>query len=281
MALRVEYPPEFYREAPADWVARLAEVAPEMPNLDRLVFRYFSPVNPDGSDRGWNHSDQGQYVLYTAKPLRMVEAGRAEQFTKHWSELPSLSGGGLSGEQVSLKAVVSEYQFFMWHTKGLYVQPFLILQGPMGGTPAKYTEAETAFLQASACVADPFDIGTFPACPFDERTVKTIAMRDRLLGCDNDLAELARLDTPEHRKGETAAAQLLKRNTHLDTMAVILAPSVEFMKSYYRTKAAASLRPAPEGTTRAVAQWRDHWLQHGSVIGAGPAKQTKVQMAVQ
>lgn len=276
LSLQTFTPPEFYRAAPVEWTRRLAEIAPDMPGLDSLVFRYFEPTEPDGADRGWLHPERGQWVLYTAKPIRMVEKGRAEQFEKHWSELAS------GGEQVSLRAVVSDYQHFMWHSQGLYVQPFLILQGPMGGTPAKYTEAETAFLQASACVAEPFDIGTFAACPFDERVVQTIALRNRLLQCENDLAELARMDTPEAKKNATDAAQLLKRNTHLDTMAVMLAPSIEFMKAQGSTKKVRSeLPPPPSGLSETVARWRDHWLQFGSVIGAGPAAQKKVQMAVQ
>lgn len=275
LSLQQYTPPEFYREPPEAWVRRLAEVAPDLPNVDHLVFRYMAPENPDGSDRGWQHNAVGQWLLYAAKPIRMVDADRAEQFRKHWSELPS-------AEQAGRRAVVSDYQHFMWHSRGLYVKPFLVLQGPWGGTPAKYTEREVAFLQASECLDEPFPVGSFPACPFDERVVKQITLRDRLLQQANDFDALAKLDTPDAMKAETDEAQRLKRQTFLDTWRVMIQPSVEFMQSFLRTKEADRVLPrAPAGTSAAVAQWRDHWVEHGSILGAGVAGQKRVQMAVQ
>ena len=145
--------PEFFREPPREWVQRLAEIAPDMPNLDRLVFRYMEPTHPDGTDRGWNCPERGQWILYSAKDIRLVDKDRAAQFAKHWSELFT------EAEQVARKSVVSDYQHFMWHARGLYVRPFLILQGEWGGTPAKYTEKEVAFLQASGMLDEPFPVG--------------------------------------------------------------------------------------------------------------------------
>lgn len=273
-SLQAFTPPEFYRDAPADWVVRLREIAPELPNLDTLVFRYFDPTEPDGTDKGWLHSERGQWALYSAKPIRMVDKERAKQFEQHWSEVPI-------EQQAGLRSVVSDYQHFMWHSKGLYVKPFLILQGPWGGTPAVYTPKEVAFLQASGCLDEPFPVGSFPACPFDERVVKQITLRDRLLQCSNSYEDLAKMDTPEYKRGEDEAAQLHKRQTYLDTWKVMIGPSVEFMKSFIHTKEADRVLPrAPEGTGNTVGQWRDHWLEHGSILGANPAGQRRVSMLV-
>jgi hypothetical protein len=274
LSLQQYTPPEFYREPPPDWERRLRELSPEMPNLDRLVFRYFEPTEPDGSDRGWQHSERGQWALYAAKDIRLVDKERAAQFEKHWSELPI-------EKQAGIRAFVSDYQHFMWHARGLYVKPFLILQGPWGGTPAQYTAKEVAFLQASGCLDEPFPIGSFPACVFDERVVKQISLRDRLLQCSNSYEDLAQMDTPTFRQSEDAAAELHKRQTYLDTWKVMIGPSVEFMKSFIHTKEADRVLPrAPEGTANAVGQWREHWLEHGSIIGANPAGQKRVHMTV-
>ncbi len=270
-SLQAYTPPEFYREPPPNWERRLREISPVRPDMDHLVFRWFEPTDPDGTDRGWPQPDRGQWVLYTAKPIRLVEKERAKMFEKHWSELPEM-------EQEGRKSVVSSYQHFMWHARGLYVKPFLILQGEWGGTPAKYTEQEQAWLQASDCMADEFPIGMFPACPFDERTVKTIAMRDRMLQCANDVAEVARLDTPGAMKAETEAAQILKRQTHLDTFKVMIQPSVDFMEHWLRrSEHREQLPPAPPSEAKQISMWKDHWLQHGSVIGAGPAHQRMIR----
>lgn len=267
--------PEFFREPPREWSQRLAEIAPEMPNMDRLVFRFMEPTHPDGTDKGWQHPERGQWVLYSAKDIRLVERDRAAQFEKHWSELFT------EGEQEARKAIVSDYQHFMWHAKGVYVRPFLILQGEWGGTPAKYTEKEIAFLQASGALDEPFPVGSFPACPFDERTVKMIAMRDRLLQCSNSYEAVAKLDTAESMRNETEEAQRHKRATYLKTWSEMMQPSVEFMQRFIFTKEADRVLPrAPEGTADAVAQYKEHWLEHGVWIGAGVAGQRQVQVSV-
>lgn len=257
--------PEYYAPAPDEWVRRLRDASPELPGVGHLVFRRFDPTNPDGSDRGWANKDKPQWALYSAKDIRFIDEERAEQFRLHWSELPT-------EQQSGRRTVVSDYQHFMWHTQGLYVLPFLILQGPWGGTPAKYTEAEIAFLQGSDCMDEPFPVGMFPACPFDERVIAQIVNRDRLMKVSGDLAELEKLDSPDAKRNEDEAARLIKRQTCLDTWRVMIQPSLDFMTSFLRTKEADRVLPrAPEGTANAVGRWREHWLEHGAFIGASPA----------
>lgn len=273
-SLQAYTPPEFFREAPVEWTRRLREISPEMPNLDRLVFRWMEPTNPDGSDRGWQYNERGQWALYTAKPISMVDPERAEQFRLHWSELPT-------EQQPGREAMVSNYQHFMWHSQGLYVKPFLILQGEWGGTPAKYTEQETAFLEGSGCFSEPFPYGLFPACPFDERTVKQITLRDRLLTVSNSYGALEKLDTADAIRDAQDAATILKRQTAMDTWRQMIQPSVEFMKLKGSTKQVASeLPPAPKGLADTVARWKDQWIQHGSFPSVGPAPQKRLQVAV-
>jgi hypothetical protein len=257
---------EFHREPPPEWEKRLREVSPIVSDLDHLRFRWFE------GHPSWNHPERGQWTLYAARPIRLVEEGRAEQFKKHWSELPKT-------EQVGRRAMVSDYQHFMWHAQGLYVRPFLILQGEWGGTPAKYSETEIAFLDSSDCISEPFPIGFFPACQFDERVVKTIAMRDRLLKCANDYAETAKLDTPEGLKAADDAAQYVRRETYLDTWKIMIQPSVEFMQHFLkRSENRETLPAAPTGLANTISQWREHYMEHGVVLGALPAIQRRVHL---
>lgn len=273
-SLQAYTPPEFYREAPVEWTRRLREVSPEMPNLDRLVFRWLEPTNPDGSDRGWANAERGQWMLYTAKDTRLIDNERAEQFRLHWSELPS-------DQQEGRKAVVSDYQHFMWHSQGLYVKPFLILQGPWGGTPAKYTDQEIAFLDGSGCMSEPFPIGMFPACPFDERVVTQISLRDRLLQASNSYDAVAAMDTPAGIRAATDEATIVKRKTIKDTWAVMIQPSVDFMKSQgWKKQVTSQLPAAPTGLADTVARWKDQWMEHGSFPSVGPVIGKKVQVAV-
>jgi len=265
----------FYFEPPREWVRRLREISPELPNLDHLVFRRF-----DGEEDGngsWpckEARERGVLALYAAKPIAMVEKERAKQFDRHWSELAEEF-------QAGRRACVSDYQHFMWHSRGLYVRPFLILQGEWGGTPAKYTEKERAFLKASHCEHEPFDIGLFPPIPFDERVVRQITLRDRLLQVSNSYGALEELDTSEGLGREFDEAEQVRRETFLDTLAVMNQPAVEFYKQLYtssqtskRSHAAESqLPPAPAGLSDTLAKWKDHFLQTGQWLHGTPAPQ--------
>lgn len=263
--------PEFFAEVPESWERRLREVSPIRSDLDHLVFRKFEPVNPDGSDRGWLNPERPQWTLYRAKPIRLVAEHRAKQFEKHWSELHEV-------EREGRRALVSDYQHFMWHGRGLYVEPFLILQGEWGGTPAKYTEQEIAFLQGSECFDEAYEIGFFPACQFDERVVKTIALRDRMLNCANDLAALSAMDSPESQKGETEAAALVKRETILDTWKIMIQPSADYMSHWMqRSEHRDQLPPAPKEVEDNVGHWREHFLEHGAIPGARIANQRQIR----
>ena len=260
--------PGFYAEAPASWEARLREISPITGNLDFLRFRYMEP------HESWHHAERGQWVLYSCKPIAMVTKERAQQFEKHWSEL-------LEFEQPGRQAVVSNYQHFLWHSQGLYAKPFLILQGEWGGTPAQYTPSERAFLEASDCFTEPFPLGFFPACAFDERAVKQIAMRDRMLKVSNSYSALEYLDTPQAMKNEDEAAAKLRRQTFLDTWAVINGPSVEFMKSYLKkSEAAMALPDAPVGLADTVSRWKEEYVETGHQLSVAPASQRKLQVAV-
>jgi hypothetical protein len=175
LSLRSHTSPGFFVEPPAAWERRLREISPILPDVDHLVFRFRDGQHPNDGNNSWPDEEaraRGLWMLYTAKPIRLVDKERAAQFEKHWSELSILPEADYpEGPQVARRQVVSDYQHFMWHTKGLYVRPFLILQGPFGGTPAKYTEQERAYLKNSYLQEDPLDIGSLPPCPFDERVV--------------------------------------------------------------------------------------------------------------
>lgn len=266
--------PEFYADAPSSWARRLDDISPAMPNLDRLVFRKFEPTEPDGSDRGWGNSDKPQWVLYTAKPIRMVDAERATQFEKHWSEVPEAQQAGLQG-------VVSDYQHFMWHARGLYVKPFLILQGQWGGTPCKYTRQEEAFLKGSGAMFDPYPLGMFEAIPFDERVVKQISLRDRLLQVSGSYERLERMDTSASKRLDEETAEYLKRETVLDTFREMIQPSVEFLKSWKaRQEVQSTLPRAPAGLSDTLSQWKDHYRETGQWMKSLPASQRRVQVAI-
>lgn len=268
LTLQAYTPAEFYAVAPESWERRLREVSPIEPQTDHLRFRYFEPHD------NWLHPDRGQWALYSCRPIRLMSRDRALQFAQHWSELPSEFQRGR-------KALVSNYQHFMWHSQGLYVTPFLILQGEWGGTPAQYTPREKAFLMASNCWDEPFDLGSFPPCPFDERVVSQIGMRDRLLQASNDYGTLGRLDTPESLEAEDEAAERFKRETYIKTWMEMIRPQAEFLQSFLAKKESVQALPdAPEGLSNAVGRWKEEYVETGSVPTAEQASSRTLQVAV-
>ncbi len=272
--------PEFYEPAPQSWEDRLREISPVTSNMAHLGFRKFE-ARPDWSKSPFNDQpDRPLWAVYTRTPRAMVSSDRAALFEKHWSEVPN------EGDQVALRTLVSEYQFFMWTTQGVDVFPLWLLQGEWGGTPMKYTKRETAYLRGSGAETAPYGPGLFTPCPFNERAVQGILARDRLLKASNRYDELEKMDRSEAKKAEDDAAELLYRETYLDSLSVLMAPSVEFMRSQLAKRqiddavAAGHMRPAPTGLANTLATWKDVWRQTGTMPNASTVGKQKVQVAV-
>lgn len=262
--------PEFYAEAPERWESRLREISPVLPNTSHLRFRKFEARDD------WFFPDRPIWALYRATPKHLVDADVAAMHGKHWSELFD------EGEQVATKALVSDYQHFMWHTQGVRVTPFLLLQGEWGGTVTKYTKREKAYLRGSGAVDEPFPIGWFPACPFDERAVTNILTRDRLLAAGNRFDELEKQNRPEWKKAEDDAAELLYRETVLDSLRVLNEPAIEWMKSqqakaeFADAERAGFIPPAPKGLDRTLATFRDVFKETGRMPMVSSASMRKL-----
>lgn len=272
LSLKEYYRPEWDREPPPEWAARIAEISERTDRMAHLRFRYFEP-HPV-----WNHGERGQWTLYIATPRHLVERDRAELFQLHWSELPGPTSD--FNMQQGRKSVVSNYQHYMWHTQGVEVMPFWILQGEFGGTPAAYTPRERRYLDACDAVSDPFPLGFFPACPFDERAVKRVQDRDRFLQAGKSIDALEKMDRPEYLKAEDEAAERLHRETFLDNWFETMKPQAEFMQRYLRSSDADFALPkATREQSNAVAQWKDHFIETGHVLGAGIARSRRVPIA--
>lgn len=273
IALSELFDGSFTKPAPEDWERRLREISPIRSDMAHLRFRWF-PSHPSWPMAGEPHSVDGMWMLYAWTPRHLVSADRAGQFTRHWSELPE-------SQQPGRKALVSNYQFWVWHTHGCDAFPMWILQGD-GGTPAKHTPAEVAFLDGSDLPSDPVPIGSLPPCAFDERSVRRIAARDRFVQACNDPARLAAMDSAAGIKAEDDAAMRLKRETMLDTWKVVMAPSTEFMKWYLgKSEADQALPRASKEQANAASQWRDHFVHTGAVLSARSAPSRRAHVLVQ
>lgn len=260
--------PDWEKAPPAEWERRLREISPITDTLAHLRFRWRAP-QPD-----WFHPDEGQWELYSCTPRQMVTPDRASQFDVHWSDLPQ-------AKQAGRKTFVTSYQFAMWHQHNVDAHRFWVLQGPAGGTPAIYTERERAILRSIDQPEEAPPFGLLPACDFDELAVSKILLRDRFLQYQKDVDALKRTNSVAAQLAETEAAEKLFRERFLDEWYERMRPQAEFLQSYLRTsEAEMTMRKATREETDAVAQWKDHFKEYGTVISAGVAGSRKVQVAV-
>lgn len=267
--------PEFYEEAPAAWTVRLREISPITDSLAHLRFRYFKPRED------WLYQQRGIWVLYSCTPKHLVPKSRAEMYEKHWSEISLNPETAVpQSAQYARRALVSDYQHFMWHTQGVEARPFWYLQGGWGGTPAVYSRYEERMLDACNAVSEPFPIGFFPACPFDERAVKSVQARDRFYKASCDMDELEKQDKPDALKADDIATEIAFRQKWLDWWYEQIQPQKEFMQSAMFKEQSADLPAAPEGLPNVLATWEDTFVEYGSVPGVATAGSRKINVAV-
>jgi hypothetical protein len=260
--------PEFTARPPDAWEARLREISPITDRMDHLRFRWRTPKE------FWNCPEQGQWELYACTPRALADPLEVEKYAVNWRDLPTWL-------QEGRKSTVTDYQYYMWHEHHVEVRRFWILQGPGGGTPARYSIRERRYLDGMGYVSDPFPLGFFPACPFDERSVQSILERDRLVKACHRFDDLVKMDRPEALKAEDEAAERVFRETYLETWSRMMQPQKEYMKTQLaKSETAEYLPPAPAGLASVLDQWKDHYIQHNSMLGLKAASSRAVQVAV-
>lgn len=251
---------DYLREAPEAWVTRLRAVSPVTDRLAHLVFRWRDPKD------FWLCPEQGQWQLYAATPKALATKDRAACFEQHWTDLSK-------GLQAGRKSTVTDYQHYMWHTHAVDVALVATLQGPSAYTPARYTVREQRYLDAVGAISEPFPLGFFPAQPFDERTVKHILDRDRLVKVGGDLDALEAEDAPGAVKAEREVAEREHRAAYLKTWSAMMAPCQEYLKSaLFKSEVAPDLAPAPEGLADKLAVWKETFIETGVLVGATNAR---------
>jgi hypothetical protein len=188
--------PEFYAEAPArgsSGCGRSPRSAAESLASDR--FRKFTPRDD------WFFPERPIWALYRATPKHLVEKDLAEaMFEKHWSELFD------EGEQVATKALRLRLPALHVAHAGRAASRRSGCCKASGAARRQVHEARESLPPGSGAVDEPFPIGWFPACPFDERAVEHILERDRLIQAGNRFDELEKENRPEWKKAEDDAA---------------------------------------------------------------------------
>lgn len=268
--------PEFEARAPDSWERRLREISPVSPNLAHLGFRKFES-RPDWRESPYNREpERPLWAIYRRTPKHLTEPGMAKALATHWRECTT------EAERVAHRAMVSDYQHFMWRTQAVFVAPFWLLQGEWGGTPMKFTRRETRYLDAAGSPSIPAPPGTFTPCPFNERSVAKIVERDRFIQAGNRFDMLEQQERPAAKRAEDEAAEAVYRARVLEHLAALAAPAAEFMKSQTGKAqvadavVAGDMPPAPCGLPDTLAVWQDEFKRTGRLMGVGAPRTQKV-----
>lgn len=252
--------PEWTQAIPEGWDTRLRQISPIVDRMSHLRFRY--------------RAQYAVWELYDCLPKALLSPDREAQLRTHWSDLPV-------DQQHGRKQMVTDYQHYMYHTHGVEARRFWVLQGELGGTPATYTHREQRLLEAVGAPDDPPPLGSLEPCPFDERAVKAIQGRDRLLTAGGDLDTMQKAHTGDNLKRDDDDAEREHRKAFLGWWFEQMLPMSDFMKTYLRTtEASQTLRKATRQEADAVTKWKDIFLDTGVLIGAGHADSYTVQVPV-
>jgi hypothetical protein len=249
---------EWLKQPPPEWTTRLREFSPIVDKTSHLRFRW--------------REDFEQWWLYQCTPVTALDADRIAQLSVHWSTLPT-------SEQMGRRQFVTEYQFWMFHTHRVDARPFWILHGSefvTGGTPFSYTDHERRILEAMDEPGEPVPPGTLPNIPFDERVVRAIQARDRLLKFGGSLDRMLKSNRPDALLADEADTERAYREAFLTWHNTTNKPVAEFMGWYTKRKESRhTLPPAPAGLANRMADFRDRFIETGDIRGAGvPASRT-------
>lgn len=259
---------EWLREAPREWTTRLREISPITDKTSHLRFRWRRNLEEEG---------EGQWSIYECVPAQLLDAGRVEQLSVHWSTLPK-------AEQMGRKRFVTEYQFYMFQTHRVDVSLFWILQGTKhltGGTPFSYTQRERRVLEASNEDVNPVPPGLLPNIPFDERVVRAIQARDRLIKAGMNLDAMEKQNRPDALRAEDEAIEREFRTAFLDWHHTENAACASFMSWFARRKEAVGLLPeGPKRETPSASDFRDTFINSGVALGATAPRSRALQIAV-
>lgn len=264
-------------EPPPEWSVRLRDISPITPATTHLRFRWFSEESVKALYPDIATLLDGVWVLYTCMPKHLLSPDRVEQLTVHWSSLPT-------DQQLGRRMYCTEYQHWMFATHGVEALPFWCLQGNRGGTPAGLTPRERRTLDAmgqNGEAAEPIPFGLLEPAPFDERAVSAIRARDALVKAGMDLE---RMDKARGVAALTAEDELIERDYRKEMVGWYqreMAPGVEFMKSFLRTKAADMALPkATHEQANAASVWRDQYIETGQMPLATMPSSRKRSMLV-
>lgn len=155
------------RPVPAEWERRLREISPVSEVHSWLALKWHPAIE--------------RWFVYEMVPDAFIDTGfRAELQGEHPHQLEEWA------------RIVTPYQWEMYRQHKVHARPCWIIQGTHGGHKVAFDAIDQELLRAMGKPTSPPEFGSLPYAPFDERVVKQLVERSKLVQAKNNLADFRR-----------------------------------------------------------------------------------------
>ena len=155
------------RPVPEEWERRLREISPISETVSWLALKWHPAIE--------------RWFLYECVPNQFISQDwRSELEGEHPHKLEEWA------------RICTPYQWEMYRKYRVHARPCWIIQGTKGGHKVAFDAADQELCKAQGIPQSPPAFGSLPYAPFDERVVRQLVARNKLVAAKNDLAEFKR-----------------------------------------------------------------------------------------
>lgn len=215
---------DVHKTPPFGWEEKLRAESPKSEHHSWLQFYYYRLKD--------------RWVLYDLMPIRFVDPDKPIQPGLLGSELlAALRGRAPRDLSPSDRTpFVSDVQHEFHRLYQVYAVPWWVLEGENGGHQVAYNPIQRQHLTELNLPIHPPQIGSLPACPFDERVLKQIRRMNRLAKLGGNIDRLRNSGSPEAWAAEQDEMDREVRIASLEMLEQQLGETVEMVQRYGHRK---------------------------------------------
>lgn len=241
---------------PAEWVEELRAITPITDKFSWLMFYWFNAGQ--------------RWVLYDCQPVAtlgdpeslLVPGFSVKDFFDRVNDDPPSKR-----EAWDYCPYVSELQYALYHKYKVYARPFWVLQGNNGGHQVAFSPWQQQILATKGLPPNPPEIGSLPACPFDNRVKDQLRKLNRLKQFDDSLAKMRESGDVEGADKALAAHQKEIRAAELEVIEKQYEEMVDCASHVAkRADSRDHLIYVPDGTAGLASEALEYWKETGDFL---------------
>lgn len=178
------------REWPEAWETALRSFSPISREMPWLAGRWF----PMRREINGVWQDCGRYLLSECVPVEILPDETTTQQEMKADLLRLLNGpkpSSLPREvRPGVEVLVNDYQWEMYRKYNVHARELWVIQGDAGGHATYYDPTEQEIRRIHGLPVDPPALGDLSYAPFDNRVIRQMERRNRLVACNMTLQQL-------------------------------------------------------------------------------------------